>query len=178
MSSGINLLSKKEDVSLKEKKRVKILRIIAGAMLGVTALVIVTLIVLYSQLKIASIKRDQESAIKNISFLHEKSAKLSAINDRVDVVTQVLKKRKDFQNTLTELTKQIPSGVKINGIDVSSDGVSMRLSATSLYDAKIFIDRMVALAEGKKIIKDLTIESFLLDTKNSRYSLVLSSNLL
>jgi hypothetical protein len=178
MNSGINLLSKKEDVSLKEKKRVKLLRIIAIACLSVTGLTIVTLIILYSQLKIASIKRDQESAIKNMSFLHEKSAKLMAINDRVGIITEVLKKRKDFQDTITVLEKQIATSFKINSIDISSDEVNMRLSSPSLYDSKVFIDKMETLAAQKKVIKDLTIESVNYDIKNNRYNLVISASLL
>jgi Tfp pilus assembly protein PilN len=178
MNSGINLLTKKEDASVKEKKRIKILRIIAGSCLGITALVIVILIFLYSQLKISSIKRDQESAIKTMSYLHEKSAKLNAVSDRVSMIEQVFKKRKDFRETITQLIKQLPVSVKVSGIDISGEQVSMRLYSNSLYDFKIFINRMEVLAGQRKIIKDLTVESLTLDAKNGRYNLSLDSSIL
>jgi hypothetical protein len=177
-NNGINLLSKKEDVSIKERKRIKVLQIIAGFCLGITALTILILIFLYTQVKISTIKKDQDSAIKNMTYLHEKSAKLNAVNDRLWSISEVIKNRKDFQATIETLSKQVTGQVKLNGIDISSTVISMRLSSTSLEDTKVFVDRMITLATTKKTIKDLTIETFAYDTKNDRYYLSISADLL
>ncbi len=178
MNSNINLLAKKEDVNFKEKKRVKILKIIAYSVLGATALTVVVLIIFYSQLKLSNIKKDQESAIKNMTYLHEKSAKLMSINDRIKTISEIYKKKKDYQATIATLAKQIPSSVRINGIDITKDEVDMRIASSSLYDIKILIDRMITLADGKKTIQNLTIDSLSLNAKDNRYNLVFSAKLL
>jgi len=178
MNSNINLLAKKEDINLKEKKRIKILKIIAFSVLGVIALTVVILIILYSQLKLSTIKNDQESAIKNMSYLQEKSAKLVSINNRVSSISEINKNKKKYQDIIATLAKQIPNNIKVNGIDITTDEVSMRLASSSLYDIKILIDRMIVLAEAKNTIENLMIDSLSLNTKDNRYNLVFSAKLL
>ncbi len=178
MNSNINLLAKKEDINLKEKKRIKILKIIAFSVLGATALTVVVLIILYSQLKLSTIKKDQESAIKNMSYLQEKSAKLMSINNRVNSISEINKNKKKYQDIITTLSKQLPSNIKVNGIDITTEEVNMRLASSSLYDVKILIDRMIALAEAKNTIESLMIDSLSLNTRDNRYNLVFSARLL
>lgn len=177
MNSGINLLAQKEDVGAKEKKRIKYLRIVAGILLGIVAITIILLIIFYSQLKISSIKKEQDSAIKNISHLREKSAKLTAINDRIKNITQILKTRKDHQDLIDTILEQMSEKIKVKGIDISEEEIYIRLSSTSLYDIKVFTDKMIALARKKEVIKDLRIESFVVNVKNDEYNLLINSNL-
>ncbi len=178
MNSGINLITKKEDVGLKEKKKVKIARIIAGCALGITVFTSIILFILYNQLQIASIKRDQESAIRNMTILREKSAKLDAVNDRVKSISDIVKKRKNYIGTINLILKQLPKDASIATIDLSSKAIDLRITSSSLLALNIFLDNMIGLAEKKELVSDLTIDGLSLDAKNNKYNLTVSSKLL
>lgn len=178
MNNDINLVSSQESSSLKEKKRLKTIRVAAVVSLVVVALSSVLIFLLYSSLSLSSIKKDQDSTLNSISFLHKKSAELAIINNRLLDITNILQKRKNYTKAIATIRGQMPAGVNIIELEINKDEVLMVANSSSLSSINTFLNNVIALAQKQQTVSKIFIESITVNEKTGSYSLSLRATLL
>src|SRR3989338_9213399 len=95
MNENINLLVKKDHNVLKEQKKLKVFRLIAGGFLVALLLTSLAIYLLNLQLSNTSLDEDRESALSDILPFRKKEAKFSIVNNRIDNISKVLDKKLD-----------------------------------------------------------------------------------
>lgn len=178
MNNYINLVQSKDEERLKEKKRVRILNLIAASVLTVTVLCAITVFIISSQFSLASIKRDQNTAIYGMSQLKDKAGKLIMVNDRLKGISDVMEKRKDYSTASNSLLKYIPKGVSVKVFSLNKDTFGMTVSSSSLASIDTFLDSLIELSAQKRIISNLVMDGIIVNTKNGQYMLSISGLIL
>lgn len=175
MNSDINLLKKE---SRTQEKRVKILRIISVVAAGTVAIFSIALFVFNRQSTLDPIKREQNVVLQNLSFLSEKEAKLSLLNDRLNNLENILGFRKNYIKSVNSIIDELPSDVSTTSLSLDKDGILLIASSNSLSSINTFLNSLIDLSEKKHLIKDLIIESLTVGTTGIRYSLSIKAKLL
>ncbi len=178
MNNDINLVGNQQQESLKEKKRLKTVRIAAVVSLIVISLMSLIIFILYSSLSLGSIKNDQNSTLNSISYLHSKAAQLAIVNNRLVDISNVLSKRKNYTNSINILKQQMPPGVTTSQLSISNGNVTFVVSSQSLDSLNTFLNNIISLAQKQQTIDKIYIESLVINTKTGSYSLSIKASLL
>ncbi len=178
MNNDINLISNKDASALKEKKRLKQVRTAAIGSLVTVAIVSILVFVINSQSSLASIKKDQNSTLTNISYLNKKAAKLAVVNSRLKDISAILEKRKNYTNAINTLLQLMPPGVNTTTLELEKNDVTLIVNSKSLLSLDKFLNSTIDLASKKQVITGVKIESLTVNTKAGTYSLSIKATLL
>ena len=178
MNNDINLISNKDASSLREKKRLKQIRTAAIASLIIVAIVSILIFIISSQTSLASIKKEENSTLTNISYLNKKAAKLAIINSRIKDISDIMQKRKNYASTINTFLQLMPPGVYTTSLELEKKDVALVVNSTSLLSIDKFINSMVDLASKKQMIDGVTIESLNINAKTRTYTLSIKTTLL
>lgn len=178
MNSDINLVLEKNQKDLLLKKRAKIFRNTAVISLSVISFLSVVLFILASTSSLSSIKKSESSVLQNIAFLHKKSIKLYFLNDRVNNISKILIKRKDYTKAVDAVLSQIPDTATPTIFQIDKDGMTLKITSKSLVPINKFMDGFIELSQTKKIIKDLIISALTLDKQTETYSLLVKAKII
>jgi hypothetical protein len=133
--------------------------------------------VLNVTLPIESVKKQQQSVITGISFLHKKLTEYTLLNDRVKNISNLISKRKDYGLQVNEIFNILPADVSTNSLNIQIGKLSMIVSSTSLLSVNKFIDNLVLLGAKGKTINNIVLQGLTLDVNSGKYSLNLQANL-
>lgn len=178
MSSDINLVSGKVYQLEKELKRLRALRIVAVASLVSVALISILLFLIIILLPISSIKKNQEKTLSNIALLREKLVKYSLINDRVKNISQISSKRKNYASIANTMVEKVPPGLSVDILTVEDGTISISVGGVSLIPINEYIDTIIRIGDKKEGIKNLTVESLVLNNNTGKYILTLQADVL
>lgn len=176
MSESINLVSGKSYQLEKELKRLKIIRIAAITSLVFVSLISILLFIITVTLPISAVKKDQQQTLGNIGNLHKKLIKYSFINDRVKNIADIMKKRKNYSLISDSLLSKAPADLSIDAFSIESETVILTVSGVSLIPLNKFIDDLIILGDKGKIIKNVSIESLILNVDTGKYSLSMQAD--
>jgi Tfp pilus assembly protein PilN len=177
MSSDINLISPKNESSLIEKKRLKILRTISYVIAGLVVLFALLIFAVNATFSTSKVKKQQEEAVAQLLMLKDKSAKLYIINNRIVTITKIINDRNNSKK-LEDLIKVVPNDVKINNINFDDEGISLTLSSTSLLPLDKVINKYIDKASKREIIKTFSIGSLSMNKKSGSYLLTVKADFL
>lgn len=177
-STDINLVSGKAYQLEKELKRLKILRITAVASLVSVSLISVLLFLITILLPISSVKKDQEKTLSSIALLREKLTKYSLINDRIKNISEINLKRKNYSIITNSLIDKVPSGLTVDILTIEDATISISVSGVSLIPTNEYIDTVIVMGDKKQGIKNLTVESLVLNNNTGKYILTLQADVL
>lgn len=121
--------------------------------------------------------KERDSVLSSINRLQEKEARLRSINDRLQGIREILKKRKDYHGILTTVLQKIPDGASIEKLEVDSKAVLLTVSSNSLVPIDGLINNLIDMAVKKEIITNLVLESLTLDPKKGNYLVNIKANL-
>lgn len=176
--SSINLVSGKTLQLEKEIKRLRMFRYAALASLIIVALVSVVVFVVNIALPIQSVKKDEQTTLTNISFLHKKLVEYSLIKDRIGNISAIIQMRKNYYSPANAVLGKIPVGVTVNSLKIESGSMTISVSADSLIPINQFIDSMVSLGQNGRVVKNLIIQSLSLNGTSGTYALSLQMDVL
>lgn len=177
MSNDINfLLDQKKDVAKKQGK-IRTLRLVAVGILLLLGLSSVTAFLLNQNAFPSSLKEEESGLLKDVSLLHDKEAKLLLVTDRLQNISEILAQRANYSLVVNSFLKQIPQEASIERFQVGKMDFELTVSSASLISIGTTIDNLTDMAKKKEIIKDLTLESLVLDQGGGKYSAVLRANL-
>ena len=173
MTNNINLVSNQTAASVKEKNRLKIVRISASVSLAVVALISIFIFIVNSQISLSSIKKDENSTIQSISFLNKKTAKLAIINNRLKDITNIMQKRRNYRRLISKFTEIMPGGVYPLTLEIDKNDILLIVNSNSLLLLDKFLNNTNELSLKKSYINGLSIESLTVNEKQGNYSLAL-----
>ena len=176
MSESINLVSGKSYQLEKELKRLKIIRIAAVTSLVFVSFISILLFIITVTLPISAVKKDQQQTLSNIGVLDKKLIKFSLINDRINNISDIMKKRKNYSLISDSLFSKAPSNLSIDDFSIESDKVNLTVSDTSLITINQFIDDIIIFGDTGKIIKNVSIQSLILNVSSGKYSLSMQAD--
>jgi len=179
MKGDINLLSRSKVEASVKTEFSNVLKLISLASIAVVLLLSFILFILARQLSIESIRTKQNAVIKNISFLKDKQVKLIVTNQKIEQISQILKKRAKFDSNLRIVySKAAASGTSFQSLLLNKQKISISLVSSSLISIDNFLDSFIEMAKSKKLIQDFTIGSISLDPKSGNYSLNIEAQML
>ncbi len=178
MSNDINLVSNKDEASLKEKRRLRQVRVIAVVSLVVVALASVLIFIINSQTSLSSIKKDENSTLANISYLNKKAAKLAIVNERLKNISDILQKRKNYTSAINTLLQLMPPGVYTATLELDKNDVFLVANSNSLLSIDKLLNGVIDLSSKKQVIGSVRIESLTVNVKTGNYSISIKTKLL
>ncbi|HYM64971.1 MAG TPA: hypothetical protein VES68_00580 [Candidatus Sulfotelmatobacter sp.] len=178
MSSEINLVTGKTFSLEKRLKQTKILRIIAIVCLVLVSLASIVLFLITVTLPISSVKKDEEQTISSLSLLHKKHASYALVSDRITNIKAISSSKKDYARTINEILKNVPETLSVDSMIVDSGKIEISFNGSSLLDMDKLINNLIAFNNSKKYIKNLLIESLVLNSRSSKVTLLLQADIL
>ncbi len=177
MSEGINLVSSKDNKLEKQLFRLKILRVLAIISLVTIASVSVVVFIVNFTLPLESVKKDKQTTLSDISFLHKKLVKYYLINDRVKNISDLISKRKDYSKSSSVVLGKVTQDLTVDSLEVEENMINISVSGVSLIPMNQLIDDTIKLSDEGKSIKNLTIQSLVLNARSQRYTLTLQADI-
>lgn len=177
-SSSINLVSNKILQLENEQKRLRLFKMVAIASLVLAASSSLILFIITLALPISSVKKTQEQTLSNISVLHEKLVKYALINDRVKNISEIMSNRKNYASLANTIFGKLPQELSVETMILEDKTFTLSVSGNSLIPVNDFIDDMVEIGDSGKIIKNLTIQSLVLNSGNGKYILSMEADVL
>lgn len=178
MSSDINLVSGKAYQLEKELKRLKVLRIVSVVSLISVASISIILFLIIILLPISSVKKDQEKTLSNIALLRGKLTKYSLINDRIKNISEINRTRKDYSTITNSIIDKVPSSLSVDILTIEDGVMSVSVGGVSLIPINEYIDIIIEMGDKKQGIKNLTVESLVLNNNTGKYILTLQADIL
>lgn len=178
MNSSINLISTKNDDLELKLKRLRIVRSIAVASLVLIVLMSVGVFILTLQVPLASIKKEEASTLNDISYLHDKAAKLYLANDRVSNINNIIAKRKNYSEVVNKIVGLMPSDLSIDSLTITDQAILLTVSSNSLQSINQFLNSYVDFGNKGKPIDSVSVDNLVVNTKTGRYSLSFKAQVL
>lgn len=178
MSSDINLLIKTDAKLLKQKKRLNIFRIIAVGFLVAVLLISTSIYLLNQRLSNSSIKKDQDSLLNQMLAVRKRQAKLTTINNRINNVSDLLKKRVDTHKIVNTLLGKVPDGISVEALEFAEKTISIKISSESLRPVDELINNLIGMGRKKEIINALTLDSLDVTEATGKYIVSIKASLI
>lgn len=166
--SEINLLRKKADNS-SEKKILKIVRILAIALLFLVAVSSIGLFFINSQSPLSSLKKEEEDLESSLSLYNEKTMRFFILKERLRYISDIVSRRPYFNETLDFVLKDAPKDVKINNLSLDKKSLTLTASSPSISSVDTFLNSLVKMAMDKKKVGKVTLNSMGFDNKSGNY---------
>ena len=177
MNTNINLLLQTNEESKRGQKRVKRLNIIAVVLLigvGCLSLIIFLLIQIINT---SAIKKEQNDIREKISQFQDRQAKIFVLNNRVDNIEKVLKRRIDLSKAISVLLAKTPGRLFIEDLEVDDKTVVMTAKSTSLLAIGELINNLTDMVRKKEIISSLTLNTLVFDESKNSYQISIKADL-
>lgn len=177
MSNNINLLIRTDEGSLKRRKRIRILNLIAVAMVVGVGLISLSIFIMIQAINLGSIEKRREDVLAKLSQYQIRQANLFVANDRVENIEKILATRKDFAKTMNGLLIKIPGNLSVDSFELDNKTVIINGQSKSLFAIGEFINNLTDMVRNKEIIKSLTLNSLTLDGGKNAYQISVKSEL-
>lgn len=175
MNSGINLLEKKKaSIGLLHYQKLRLLRLIAVGLLFLVSTLSIILFLLISFSPLPQLKRQEEQALSTLSQYHPDIAKLYLVNERTDVINNIITKRKYLDKTIGGIQTMLPTGVKVDALSINNNTVSLSVSSGSLELLDIFINSLLNSVQEKKDFSKVTLTSLSVDNQKDLFLITVS----
>lgn len=175
MNNNINLLEKRKTrMAILRFSKLRLLRTIAVSMLFLVSTVSVIIFILISLSPLPQLKRQEQQAILTLSQFRDDMVKISLINERTDVIEDLLSKRRSFDTTLEALQNKLPSEVNVETLSINKNTLSVSVSSKSLALLDTFINNILSAVQAKIDFSKVTLTSLSSDNQTKSYLLSLT----
>jgi|SRR3989344_419346 len=176
MKTDINLASGPLVESASKSKALVILRIA-----GISSIIFITIVSILSfgltnQISPDNVKKQKDRILFNIKFLHERQAKISAVNSKIADISKILDSRTNYDSEINTFLEKIPSGVLINSLGIDKSKVTVTVSSDSLSSIDKMLNSFFGMIAEKQIIKSITVQSLSSGQGGGSYSLSIKAN--
>lgn len=178
MATDINLLPHKNRSAFSQEQVLAYSKVGAIASCIITVSLAIILFLLNRDPSLAQIHAQQQTLLTQLNLLHTKTAKDLIIQDRVKRITKTLQSRKTLEKTISEVQKQLPSGVTVVSFVLDGKTLAITVTAPSLSPLGTFMDNLSKDVQNKKLFKKLTIQGVISDEKTGNFLLSMSGDVL
>lgn len=177
MSANINLLLPKDDESLKRKRKARVLNVSAIMFVFATVLMSIVVFLLIQAVSPVSIKEEQEDILRKLSQFQGRQAKLLAVNNKIESISEILEKRKDLHLVTSAILSKIPNNLSIDSLEIDGKTVSMTVQSASLFSIGELINNLTDMVRKKEILSSLTLSSLAFNESKKNYQATVKAEL-
>lgn len=170
--SEINLLHKKQQTD-HFGKFLPYLRIVSIVCLIVTTTASLVLFLMKVDSPLVLLKKQEKTAIQNITVYNQQLAKDVVIKDRAQAISQLLSSRSEVPSIVGYIADGVPLGVYVNSLSVNKTETSITVVSQSLVLLQTFVDNMAKIVTEKKVYKTVRLNDFALDQKAKLYAVTI-----
>jgi hypothetical protein len=179
MNEGINLLEptqkKSSEIFL---KRIQTTRFIMVGLLFIVSVASVILFILVTISPLPALQAQEQSLMQTLSQSKSDVVKYELLNERVEAISGVMKKRQSPDQTIALVQSKLPSDSKITAIKSDNKTMSLTIESPSLQSLDTFINGLINYVQEKKFFSNVTLTNLTTDETNNAYAVTLSVNLL
>lgn len=176
MSKNINLVLKEAEGS-KQKKKIKIFRLIAVGSLLLVSLISLLIYLANSSLTF-SLEDDKDALLSQLTPLREKEAKLKVINDRLNNISFVQGERTDVYKIVNTLLGEVPIGATVDNLEFIEGEIVIKVSFYSLSLIDELINNLIDMGERKEIVGVLILNSLDVSKATGTYQVSINIGLI
>lgn len=178
MNKGINLLPSKQKQHASGKLFVQILRYTAVGFMFVVTVSSLVVFILKIQTPLTHLQSEEKILHANLSSLNTRKVKYFVLNDRLKNISSLISKRSHLEEVLNVLHAQIPGGVSLDSLRVDTTSLTLVASSPSLATLGTTLDKLVEVGTSQKLLKKITLDTLIFDSKRGVYTLTFRSTLL
>ncbi len=175
---GINLLPHKQKKNAVNKDVIVVLERLSLVSLALIVFLSLALFALNYDTTLPSLKQQENSALTNLTLLHNKTAKILFIKDRLQNINTILQNRKAYENLIGQVNQMTPSDVNIENFSVSKGTVNIDFSSPSLLSLSNLLDTLTAMVQTKQTFKSLDLTGIIADNTTNLYTISVAAKLL
>ena len=158
MSNEINLVLKEGVEELKQKRKLSRFRIAAVSSLLMVLVISLSLYLLKLNLG-SALEERKNSLLSQLDPLRNKEAKLKIVNDRLKNISIVLGTRKDISKIVDEILTAMPGEIFVENLEFEETSVTLKATSNSLVLIDDFINNLIDMAEQKRVVRILILDS-------------------
>lgn len=177
MNTNINLLLPKDEESLKRRKSIKVVSLIAVFFLVGTGIISLTLFLMIQAVNLSSIRKAQADVLREISTFQDRQNKILAVNNRIENVQQIINTRKDLLRITNTILAKTPAGVSIEDIEVDNKFIILTAVSPSLLSIDQFINNLTDMVRNKEMISSLTLSGLVFEEGENFYQVSIKSEI-
>ncbi len=178
MSNDINLLSHQSKTRFSQEQILAYSKVAAIICSILTVSLALMLFLLNRDPTLSQLQGQQQTVLAELTILHSKTAKDLIILDRVKRIVQINQQRSSLGQKVTDIQKQLPSGISISSFTLDSKHVNLTITSSSLVPMGTFINNLTQAINNKTLLKQLTIQGIISDEKTGTYLLSITGDLL
>ncbi|HVF69834.1 MAG TPA: PilN domain-containing protein, partial [Xanthomonadales bacterium] len=142
--NNINLLDyKSKKTNIQKHKAHAPLRTVAISLLFLVSTLSVVLFILIALSPLPELSKKKRAAQFNLSLATKDIVRLGLINDRVDGISAIIKKRPRYDELLDKIQNKLPPGVAIESFQIKKNNLSINVNSRSLFSLNEFLNSMV-----------------------------------
>lgn len=176
MNKSINLLiPEKHDTLL--AKRISLLRTLSLSVLVFIVIAAVTLFFLILSSSLPDLRQQEAATSQKLRGLQSISQKYFIVRERLGVISTILQERTDFEQYITTIQENLPSGVTITEIRSKDNSLAITASSSSLLSLNAFIEAMYQLKRESKLFSAITLSQLTFSEDQGNYAVTISSTM-
>ncbi|HUQ85413.1 MAG TPA: PilN domain-containing protein [Candidatus Limnocylindrales bacterium] len=171
--NNINLLDYKSKINVSKHRNNSSLRIIAVGLLFLVSAASIVLFILISLSPLPELSKQKKAAEFNLSLSSSEIVKLGLVNDRIQIINNILKNRPQYDQFLNNLQSLLPSGVAIDSFKVEGDILNVTVSSMSLFNINQFLDTIQNADKSQNGFSNILLSNLKIDKSDNSFSVTL-----
>ncbi|MBP9719295.1 MAG: hypothetical protein KBD46_02405 [Candidatus Levybacteria bacterium] len=168
--SDINLLPKKEGINLENDQTAIVFRRISLGFLSVTAITSIILFIIIIQSPLTKVRQQELALFSEIERYKIQMSRNVIINERLISISNLLKKRNQFQIYISGVLDVVPSSVVVTTLTIDEKTMLMTANTTSLSAVNQFFDAVTNMQKEKRLVKSVILQSFSFQQDTGKYN--------
>jgi hypothetical protein len=178
-NNSINLLDYKDKIQPKQQSgKLKYLRIVSAAFLFIVSVSSLIFFLLVSLSPVPQLRKSEKIALSNLDSSRADIIKLALVNERTDIIANLINDRNAFDKTLSIIQAKAPAGVTVASEEISKGNFVLVFSSNSLNAIDGFLEKLVHDNQSEKLFSKINIVDLSGDTQKSGFRLTISLNTL
>lgn len=176
MNNNINLLDYRTKINIQSyDTKHRSLRIVATGLLFIVSGLSIVFFLLIALSPLPDLIKQQEKVSSNLELEKNNIAKLALVKDRVENIKTIIDKRTYLDKELESIQTKIPSGIKIDNLNLSKGKVSLTLKTQSLALFKDFLDEITRDKETGGEFSEVKLVELTADPLQNTYLLTIQA---
>lgn len=177
MNKEINLIYKQQKDLIKKEQQVRLANLLAIMSLAVVVITSAVLFIINRTSSLPAILQQEKVATQNLSFLQKRVGNLLLVKSRLHDIDTIIKSQDNLDSTLQKLEEGLPTNVTVESLSITKTHITLTVSSPSLVSINQFLDFLISESGKKELVKKVTVNSLLADTKLGKYTLSIDSDL-
>lgn len=173
----INLLPNRKKNRLENDTTQGTLRVVSSVALALVILISISLFLLVRFNGLDTIQQSQNNTLTSLTLLHNKTAKILLIHDRLTAIQSILNSRSSLEASIDEIIQGAPSDISFDEFSIAQGQLTMTASSQSLSSLDTLNTTLTNMVLQKRGIKNYIVNAFGLDQITGKFALQITAQL-